>query len=388
MIYFEDIFLKFYDAVKHDIRFWPRTEQNAILNFYRIISSNNQLTEKQANFVIRLIEKYKDVSSLNKYTVDDLLENAVWKYEFRTIDYSKKVFVEETEDGPVICLKCPFNFKQTVETLLKNSLHYFQNSWDKDRKINVLNPYEINLLDFQEFCRTNEFEIDISFENLVAEYEEILNQEESLYPGFIVDDCEIILKNCNEDVHNFYNENKTSSLKNNLILLKTMGIVQLNNNSKDMFSVLTASDTNQFYINELVRYFELVEHVNNKAVIVLYDDEHILKWLKTFYNISLNTNFTKKIKIGFRENADSSINEWIKENELGGKIEEGDVLIFKNKIPKWIFTKNISIDIFSTNDLIPNRNAVIKQMVRHMPIVVHIAEYEPTTWRDHKIVNL
>lgn len=385
MIYFEDVFLNFYNAVKHDVRFWPQTEQNAVFNFFKIISQNLQLTEKQANFVIKLIEKHKDVSILNQYDPTDHLKVAVWKNEFRTIDYSKKIFVDNTDDEILICLKFPFSFKQTLESSVKFLSRLV---WDNERKINTLNPYEINLIELNEFCKLHEFEIDLSFQEIVSEYEEILNQQETIYPHFIIKNKNVVLKNCGEDTVTYYEENKTSNLKNNLILLKTMGIIQLNNNSKDMFSKISSSSTNQFYINDFANYFELVEHINHKAVVVLYDDENTLSWLKKFHNVALEANFSKSIKVGFREKAGSAVNDWIKETNLGGSIETGDILIFKNKIPKWIFTKQIKIDVFSTNDLIPTRNGIIKQMVRHMPIVVHIAEYEPTTWRDQKIVNL
>ena len=110
--YAEDVFLDFYDlVVSLKLRVQPQ-DLSALTSFYNIVSANKQLTENQANFILKLFQKYKTpAESLNFF--NSPIEELIWKKPFRTIDFTKRVFVEIDASGrQMICMKFPYQLKK------------------------------------------------------------------------------------------------------------------------------------------------------------------------------------------------------------------------------------------------------------------------------------
>lgn len=388
MQYYEDIFVLFFDAIKYDMANWPQHEQNAIFNFYSIITNNSQLTEKQANFVVKLLSKYQTDASL-KYFCEYDLDNASWKNKFRTIDYTKTIFVEVNNNKTCICLKFPFVFKQTFDQHFSEMLsHDLNNQWDAERKLRVISPYEINLLQLNEFVHQHGFTIENSFLDLIAEYEEIVNEQDNVIPGYKLDKNEIVLLNCPDDTKMFFDQHKRADTDANRILLKTMGLIQYDQNIKNDLDRIASTSATHYYLHNDERFFNIVNKTIGKVIVVINEEENSYLWLENFYSAFLKYSKNKILKIGFREKNNSFVNEFVHKNKLGGDLETADIIIFKEKIPKWIFTKKIDIDILCTNNNIPYAKRLLANYFESSPFVIHISEYKPVIRRNKNIVHL
>ena len=105
----EDIFLEFMDLCDNKNIQLQHQDQSAANSFFVVLSTGGQLTKNQANFIIKILQKYKMYAKLAGLDYSLLLENPEWRGDFRILDMARKIFVEKDEDGEVwICAKFPF----------------------------------------------------------------------------------------------------------------------------------------------------------------------------------------------------------------------------------------------------------------------------------------
>jgi len=82
------------------------------------------------------------------------------------------------------------------------------------------------------------------------------------------------------------------------------------------------------------------------------------------------------------------LNKWIKNNNLGGKIEDSDILIFNHKPAKWVFKEDNFVKILVTTMINPSTHAVTKDWLETHPCVIYLTDIRPTVKGNKKIVQL
>ena len=119
-------------------------------------------------------------------------------------------------------------------------------------------------------------------------------------------------------------------------------------------------------------------------------DEKEKNWLKNFIEAAKIQISDKKIKICFREaqEKDQEFNQWVKENGLGGKVDQGDIYIFQHKLPKWILSEYKNMLFIATTMINPPSNTMTQDFFLSHPCVIHLREIRPTAWRNRTIVQL
>jgi hypothetical protein len=97
-----------------------------------------------------------------------------------------------------------------------------------------------------------------------------------------------------------------------------------------------------------------------------------------------------EIKVCFREpkEQDTGINEWIKTNGVGGKVETGRILIFEFKPAKWLFKEKESVKLLVSNNLYPPTNQLTKDWVGSHHCVIYLGDIKPSEQRGQNIVEL
>jgi hypothetical protein len=170
-----------------------------------------QITKNQANFILKILEKYKKNSAVAGYDYTDLLIHACWKMPFRQLDLSKKIYVEKNQSGVIeICLKFPYQLKSEFEKQIDDgkSPTYKSNYWDNENKIRRLNLYDYNLIHLYEFAARHDFEIDETFMSVMADVEEIWQNCENITPCCEIIDDEIVLKNVPSSTLSWWVDNR------------------------------------------------------------------------------------------------------------------------------------------------------------------------------------
>lgn len=391
--YVEDIFLRFYSLVQSGQLNVQHQDFSPILSFHTKIEDGSPLTKNQADYIIKILEKYKNVSAM--YGVDYTLELplANWKQPFRVLDLSKKIYVEKNSSGKLeICLKFPYQLKKEFDETINVNLasSYRVSHWDNEDKVRRLNFYDFNLITLYEFAVKHNFEIDDTFMNVMADVEEIWQNSEEIIPCCDITEVGVILKNASPDVQEWWNNKISNGYVDDLLLAKSMGY-PLKKSPRTTAEKIANSVENSFWIKTNKELLTLSSEVCGKVCILLDRTSNALEWIQTFVADADSMGISRnEIKVCFREGKDSKtgINSWIKSAGVGGKVEDGKILIFESKPAKWLFKEENYVKILVTNNVYPPTNNMAKDWINSHPCVIYLGDTKPTEQRGQKIVEL
>ena len=388
-VYIDIIFVELYDEIMKAPGTWyhvfQSNDRSAMSSFYSTLSSNGSLTESQANYIIRLLTKYR-VSLTTIFDYTSCLKNPQWSQPFRTIDLTRKIWVESENKKITLILKFPFSVKEAFDAhIISSEDNRIRSEWDPERRVRSLNPYDINLLKLNCWLEEHDFELDESYENFMASVEEIINSEEHIIPYSEVRDNVVYLVNAGTSALEYFESNKTGYVNNDLLLAKSMGFI-FKGKLDSTLEKICGSESTRFHISHLEKAFSLSESVKGTKVIILDRADNYTTWMKKLYNFLVNQNIdTNKFVFCHRENKtnDSGFNEWIKDCGFGGKTEDAEYLIFVHKPKKWLFSNNIDVKIVFTTGLWDTRDVIARAFLQSNGCDISISESVPTNSFPH-----
>lgn len=386
--YIEDIFVEFYESgfLGPDVQY---QDQNASHSFYAIIKGGNQLTQNQANFVLKLLDKYKIVMARYGLDYRDEIKDAIWKRPFRTIDLSKKIWVEKPEVGHIeVCMIFPYQIKSAFESEFKELVN---GTWDHVKKMRRVSIYKCNLIQLYDFAQKHNFEIDDTLLIALGEVEEIWASPEEILPASALCADRITLLNSSEETDMWWQERCTGDYNQDLMLAKSMGYCY-EDRPCNIVEKIAASPSNAFWIKTNKELLELHSQVGGKMCIVLDRASDTMNWLVQFaIDVDAAEINREKVKVCFRADKSSSsdINEWIRKNNFGGKVEQGEILIFEQKPAKWLFKEENSVKLLVTNNLYPPTSMITKDWFNSHPCTIYIGDIKPSQhYKGQTIVEL
>ena len=390
----ERIFLDLCESLKKSDDFFEisfSNDSNPLWSFYDLIISDKPLTKSQSVYVIKILRENKHQLKTLNYDLDRILENPKWKHPFRVIDQTRKVSVEQDQEGVIwYCFQFPYSFKETFDSTF--DLKYSKvivSKWDSDRKLRKIKLYSLNFLEVDEFVNQHRFVIDDSYLCVKSQIEEIINFQDTIEKKSQIINDRVVLKNASRETECYFEDKKSNILEKDLFLAKKIGYCYETTVPRNLFEKISSSESNSFWSKDINLFFEIYGKIQGRVCIILNQQIDYKKWIKNFLDLS-DQNFIdrRKIKVCFREERNSNFNEWIKENSLGGKISEGEIYIFLNSPAKWLYEDLNSVNIILMTDLIPNVNKNVQFLSVGHPFVLYVNENKPTTMREIKIVNL
>lgn len=383
-MYLEDIFTQFFNTCEWELESQDRSPCE---NFYTSITTNKGLTKKQAALAKKFLEKYKLLSKTKGFDYMLDLTDAVWKYPFRELDYTKRLSVETDKDGNLkIIAQFPYNLKDKFDKKFDP-----RHPWNYERKVREIDFYKIDIADLAEFALENQFDIDSTFVEAVSEVEEIWNNKDQIYPHATITQNGVSLVNASADAIDWFDKNKQSSLEENMFLAKLMGYPVVIENPTDSFEQLVSSNKTMFQIETFETFFSVYNKVKGKLAILLDRTIAPKAWISEFVRSAEDAGISRdKIVVCFRESGEhkTDFNNWIKENSLGGKVDDSDIYIFRHTPPKWLFDDEVFVKIVLTNSVHPSTNARTTHWLGSHPCVIHLEKITPTVQKGHKVVKL
>jgi len=367
----EDAYIDFFDLIIKRSILPEANDRAPIKNFGNLIYAKKQLTEKQARFIISLLKKYSADAIIHGVDYIDLLNNPVWREEFRHIDYAKKVWTEVDENNSVwICLKFPYNLKLELDNIVKTDNWGYSDIFDKERKVRMLLASEYNILEIDQFISNYGFEQDLSYAELVSFAEEAVNNIDSIIPYSLKNSNNIELINATEEAYNEFESKKTGNINSDMLIAKTLGYSYMTKgyNTIEQFCSL---DADLYWLKTFKDFLLLAQHTND-CVVFIKDralDSH--KWLENFMRAVEETKIDKtEILMGFR--GDEDFNQKIKELGITGKVSNQKYLIFEHKPPKWLFSKEIDFTIIGTDICYISNNKLLCDLLFSHPCAVYV----------------
>jgi len=388
----EDIFLRFYSLVQNGQVSVQHQDFSPILSFHNKVEDNEELTQNQRNYIVKLLEKYKNLSAMTGYDYNAELASAAWKSKLRVLDLSKKIYVEETEGKLWVCLRFPFQLKKQFEQEIGISelASLKMSHWDHEERVRKLSFYDCNLIQIYEFVQQNNFEIDDSFMIALSAVEEIWQNADDVVPYSELTNTGVQLRNASAETLDWWNSHYTEGVPADLLTAKSMGF-PLRKTPVNLVEKIASSTENTFWLKTNAELFSLCNAVTGKVCIILDRTSNTLQWLQNFVADADKSGVSRdEIKVCFRDNKDSKtgINDWIKAAGVGGKVEDGKILIFESKPAKWLFKDQNDVKLLVTNNIYPLTNIMTRDWFSSHHCALYLGDIKPSEQRGQKIVEL
>lgn len=388
----EQVFIDFYTLAMSNGIPLQGIDRSPARSFYNLCLHQKQVTQKQAKFMLRLLDKYKSFALTNGLDYEQELKDPQWDKPFRVIDDSKEIFVEFDEDNmPWLCFKFPYGIINEFEKKILNSTYtnLFDDVsiYDKDRKIRMIPVHDLNLVHVNEFATAHSFKTDTLFQDLLSYTEEIWNNIESYVPYSEIENNRVRLHNGPESAENIFKS--TDNTDHAMFQAKTMGY-PLWAFSTDKFTKICSSEANTFWTSNWKTLFEVGKRTPGLVVIVLSKDDDYEESLQHILYHADEENISRdNIKVCFRKDSKTNkgFNDWLADQGVTGPVDNSKYLIFHAKPAKWLFTNNNDVSIISTNTVYVHSNSLTKNWFESHPCAVYVTE-TPISHKGKQIVNL
>jgi hypothetical protein len=393
-VYIEDIYLEFYhrslSSASLDID--PK-DSDACENFYQLCSANKPLTEKQANYLIRILKKYKSKICDSTFDYTEDLKEPKFKNAFRIIEDTKRIYIDQEESGKfVVCVQFPYKFKEIFDTEMEIKYHYPSYVWDEKRYARKADFFKVNFLQLNSFVLEHGFVIDETFQKVVADLEQAIENQENIVPYSTVKNGQVELQLCSDDVREIFLSLDHADLNQQMLSAKTMGFpLRLEKKPENLLEKISSSSSTLFWMKDITELFDLYKRLRSKIVIIIDRAQDTMTWLNDFVEKSEICGIDRqKIRICFREskNQDTGLNQWVRDNKLGGKVDSADILIFQHTPSKWLFKEENFAKILVTTMINPPTSMITTDWFDSHPCVIYLSDIRPTIKGKRKIVDL
>jgi len=362
-------------------------------SFKNALDREGALTQHQARLLLKILTKYQTSTAFG-FNISEVIVEPKWRSNFRILDLTRSVRVEKDEEGTLwIIMKFPYSLIKEFEAKLVNENNKQDMKWCPETKTRRLKFYEFNTIVIDEFVREHGFIIEDTFVTALHQVEEIWQQQENIAPYSTVKNGKVVLVNAVTDSDMYFQTHCTGQIEQDLFLAKSMGfIARLDGSSATIVEKIAKSATSHFWLKSNKEFLQLYKSIGGPAAIILdRNTENLIAWLDKFINdakeLEINTN---EFKVCHRESKDSRIplNNWIKENGLGGSVKNGKLFIFKQKPAKWLFSDSTDVKIIGTNSFTPINEMSTMLWTQSHPCVCYISAIKPTKTRNRKIAYL
>lgn len=392
-LFAEDIFQLFFQLVDSGQVTVQHQDHPPVISFYTKLLQQEPLTKNQADYVVKILEKYQHAATIAGLDYSSSVKDFQWKQPFRILDLTKRIYVERAAAGQLeVCVKFPYQLKKEFDDQI-NSYQLTSirsNNWDADQKLRRLNLYDFNLIALYEFANRNNFEIDDTFINVLADVEEIWQNQEEILPVSDIINGRVQLINATSEAEQWFNLHCVGETDKDLLRAKHMGY-SYRGQPKNINEKIAAHAENNFWIRSNDKFFDLYKNITGKTAVVLDRTGDTLAWLQKFVADADTHGINRdEIKVCFRDNKDrdTGINEWIKLAGVGGKVEAGRLLIFESRPAKWLFKDLDDVTLLVTNNVFPPTNVMSRDWFNSHPCVIYLGDIKPSETKGQKIVEL
>ena len=342
----EDLILHIYDPMNgFDRKALPARDRSILFSMASQLKKPLAFTEKQARLALKIINEnkhlYERIDELNS-----LLANPLYKYTFRSIDSSCRIF-RISIDKEYIAIKFPFDNK--LNKLLDKIPG--RKVYNIEQRSHMYHLTESNIKNIMSLFKDLNFEIDPQILEWYNEIESITQSPTSFVPSINVKN-EIELLNCNSYIQDYFNKNKKDNLVSNLFLAKSMDLF-FNQHVHDTIQSLDISEITKKYLTNdnhaitVAKYFKndiamLVEEIDAYPVLMLVDDNEVdfTAWVTSFIQYGVKQS---EMSVLFRSDKNTAFNEYVKNQQLNNLVDDNTKVVFiKNKMPKILYKLNFT----------------------------------------------
>lgn len=374
MMFIEDIVLLVADTCPSSI---SSKDFSLIFNISKQLKNNILMTKGQADLLLKILTENQ-----NQIPIPLLAQSLIspqFKFKFRQLDMTRKLFIYGT-DKKYIAAKYPFNNK--INNLI-NSISRIE--FNKKEKIYIIPLTQQNIYTLVEKFLPLDFAVD---EQLLEWYEQIqkVKTDSESYIPTIDFDSELVLKNSNQNLTRYYDENQTDSIIPNLFLAKTLGIAIGDNirteleklNPNEITKRIVYSSKSKFFISpkttDISEIIVFLKEANAWPLLIITDDNQLSTLENWYIDLTNGGIAEKEISVMFRSNTNKDMNNFIRSKNLNNLVDENTKVVFvKQKISKVLLRINFKPKvILGTSRYYAHFSA--QKMVDSHPVVLYYTD--------------
>ncbi len=382
----EDLILHIYDRMNgYDRKALPARDRSILFSMGAQLKKQLALTERQAALAIKILTEnkhlYDKIDNFNQ-----LLEAPLYKYPFRSIDASRKIFVlknlkiqNSVLNFPVICIKFPFD--HTLNKVLDKIPGRKQYSIEHRAHCYKLN--EENIRNIMTLFKEKDFIVDPEILEWYNEINKIIQYPMDHVPSVVVEDLQVKLHNCNKQAEEYFESHKTGRSIEDLFLAKSMNLFFPGKLLEELVEISSQELSKKFlaHSNHNVSVADyskedtttMICDLNAFPVLMLVDEKEneLKEWVSAFNAIGVSN---LEMSVLFRSDKDIVFNDYIKENELNNRVEDNTKVVFvKQKMPKVLYKINFTPKIIVSGSTF-YAHYTSQKMVDSHPIVLYYTE--------------
>ena len=347
----EDLILHIYDPMNgFDRKALPARDRSILFSMASQLKKPLALTERQASLAVKILNENKHLyESIEE--LKSLLAIPLYKYPFRSIDSSRRIFILK---GDYIAVKFPFD--NGLNKLLDKIAGRKQ--YNVEYRCHLYHLTEPNIRAIVTVFKDRDFIIDPQIQQWYEEIETVLQHPSSFVPSIKIENG-VELLNCNSYAEDYFNKNKTGNLVEDLFLAKTMKLF-FREQIHDVIQNLDISTISKKYLinnnssvtiatypkNDIAM---LLKEIKAYPVLVLADDDDIkfTAWVAAFIQYGVKQS---EMSVLFRSDKNVVFNDYIKDQHLNNLVDEHTKVVFiKNKMPKILYKLDFKPKVVISN---------------------------------------
>jgi hypothetical protein len=401
-MFIEDIILKVTNfnswviGTSVSINWAPQDEKFIYSIAEQIAYSKNSLTEKQAIYIVRLLNRNRDQIIPYIPHLDSFLISPKWKDPFRVLPKSKKLDIEKLNDELVITAEFPFD-TTIVETLRKQNSTarmFEKGAWSNDVRKWVYPLNENNILKLGDMLLPREFSASDEFLNLYQEAKVIRDDVEKHLPMVVLDDNKYQIKNAHRNIPQPETDNVTTALFH----ARKYGIHIWDDEIQKQFDdqvkpitkkiLLHQSGTNeQLWIDSRVIPLDAFDDLinNSEKILVIIPGGSELEMIKQWNELALRNGLSReRLSVLFRlPNEEADFNKYVKDNLLNNPIDENTKIVFiSTKITKPLVKAGLQFDTIFNLGYYSSMHFSVSAVVENVCNLVYYSMKEPNPRRQ------
>ena len=340
----EDLILHIYDPMNgYDRKALPPRDRSILFSMASQLKKPLALTEKQGLLALKILEEnkilYQRIEEFNS-----LLSNPIYKYTFRNIDSTRRIFIINES---FIAVKFPFD--NSLNKLLDKIPG--RKNYDIVARAHIYRLNEMNIQSILNTFKDRNFEVDSKLVQWHEEIEAIKSSPISHVPCAYINDS-VDIANCNSYIEEYYNNNKSGNLAKDLFLAKSMGLF-FTTDILNIIQSLSLSDLSKRYLSNSHHSVSvggilkqdlcmMFQELNSYPILVLADDDEkqFTSWIIAFCQYGVDPS---EISVLFRSDKNIAFNDYIKDQKLNNLVDNNTKVVFiKNKMPKILYKLNFT----------------------------------------------
>lgn len=365
----------------------PKRDSKVLRSLATATTAPNFITENQARLLLKILKEHQEKIVAFQEELQTVLENPSWSRSFRQIDRTKKCYISNYEDLPVLTIEFAFSstIRKTLSSLGKKVSNLVQAVPGKVYRASLT---EQNIIELVDVLSKLEFEIDEKIQNY---YNTIKSwSENDIRNQFKID----TITHSNFQKHITDDLGINTSIDQNIINDRSVRYQYFSEktekNPENLTEQIATRSSTKIWINKkevsLTNIIDSLGQLRRFPMLVIFDSNDPKKCLEELSNLSESleeNNINNQVGIYFRldnNGIGKEFNQMIADKQYNCQLDTTTKIvgIANGKIPKFLLKSSWKpMSVVSIGKLLNHNKTSV--YTNCCDLVINWSDFEPIT---------